>query len=112
MSNYGFWKVGNKNGLEGAESTKVTLQDGRVQTIKNKENPAVLEDEFILFSVKNSRIAQRDLLRLLPTLDEVSQNRITSLMRKHPKAFKPIISHQDYYDYIQKKEVNPQSVSR
>lgn len=105
MSNYGFWKVGNRNGLSGAESTQIILDDGRVQTIKDKENPAVLEDDFILFSVKNSRIAQRDLLRLLPQLDEVSQERITTLMKRHPKAFKPIVSHQDYSDYLQSKQV-------
>ena len=107
MSNFGFWALGQKNGLVGSESSKVELPDGRIQTIKNKENPAVLEDEFILFSVKTSRIAQADLLRLLPQLDEASQTRIRSLMKKHPMAFKPIISHQDYYDYIQAKQVNP-----
>ena len=105
MSNFGFWKVGTRNGLSGAESTQVMLDDGRVQTITDKDNPAVLEDDFILFSVRNSRIAQRDLMRLLPQLDEVSQNRIETLMKRHPKAFKPIVSHQDYSDYLQSKQV-------
>lgn len=107
MPNFGFWTFGQKNGLVGSESSKVELPDGRIQTIKDKENPAVLEDEFILFSVQTSRIAQKDLLRLLPQLDEASQTRIRNLMKKHPRAFKPIISHQDYYDYIQAKQVNP-----
>jgi len=105
MSNYGFWGIGGKNGLYGAESKKVLLDDGRVQTIKDKDHPAVLEDEFILFSVRSSMIAQRDLLRLLPQLDEVSQDRINTLMKKNPRDFKPIVSHQDYSDYIQSKQV-------
>ena len=39
MSNFGFWKVGTRNGLSGAESTQIVLDDGRVQTIKDKDNP-------------------------------------------------------------------------
>lgn len=90
MSNFGYWKVGEKNGLTGGESKKVTLPDGRVQIIKYEGFPAVLEDEFIIFAFQNSILAQRDFKRLLPQLDDISRRRLEGMMARNPRAFKPI----------------------
>ena len=107
MGNYGFWTFGERNGLAGAESKTVTLPDGRVQTIKNPDFPAVLEDSMILFSTTTSLIAQRDLVRLLPSLDPVSKKRIEDLIARNPYILKILKSHQDYEDYVQSKQVSP-----
>jgi hypothetical protein len=107
LGNYGFWAFGDRNGLEGAESKVITLTGGRVQTIKDPKFPAVLEDSMILFSTRSSLIAQRDMIRLLPTLDSVSKNRIDTLLAKNPYLLKILRSHQDYEDYVQSKQVSP-----
>ena len=39
---FGYWTFNGRNGLVGAESTQVTLPDGRRIIQKDPENPAVL----------------------------------------------------------------------
>lgn len=107
MGNYGFWTFGDRNGLEGAESRVVTLPDGRIQTIKDPNFPAVLEDSFIIFSTTTSLIAQRDMIRLIPTLDSVSKKRVEDLLARNPYLLKILRSHQDYEDYVQNRQVSP-----
>ena len=104
MSNYGYWNYGGKNGLEGAESTIVELPDGTEWLKKDPDHPCVLEDEFILFAVRNDHRAITDFNRLLPTMDAVSQERLQGLVAKHPGAFQPRLDEMTTFDNIQRKE--------
>jgi hypothetical protein len=105
MSIWGFWAFGNKCGLQGAASTIVELPDGRMLTQPNAQNPAVLEDEFILFSVRNNLRARADFYRILPTLDDESQERLQNLAGKHRRAFRITRDEQSETDAIQHKQV-------
>ena len=105
-SPYGYWEFMGKNGLAGAESTVVELQDGSTYVKKNEEYPAVLADEFILFAVRNSPVALNQFLQLFPTMDAVSQGRLTKLMNRNKKLFKLPMRGDDMAinDALQKKE--------
>ena len=106
MGEFGYWTFNNhQNGLVGAESTLVTLPDGRVVLQKDPTNPAVLEDEFILNALSHSENARSSFNKIFPTLDEVSQERLTKLLKKHPNRAKLIKDQQDWNDQIQSKEV-------
>jgi len=105
---YGFWTFGaaQVNGLQGGPTTLETLPDGRVVRVKYPGNPAVLEDEFILWTVRNNPVARRQYFDLLPTMDQVSQERLTALAQKHPDYFQwPKVDETTMDDNIQKKEV-------
>jgi hypothetical protein len=58
VANWGFWTFNNKNGLKGVASTFNELPDGRIVTVKDPVNPAVLEDEFIAHALRTSRQAR------------------------------------------------------
>jgi len=102
---YGYWTFGNQNGLYGAESTVQTLSDGRKVIRKDPDYPSVLEDEFILFAVKNDLNARHQFLALLPTMDPVSQQRLNNLMAKYPNYFLNDLDDLTLSDNIQRKQV-------
>ncbi len=104
MADYGYWNYAGRNGLEGAESTVETLPDGTQWLKKNPEHPCVLEDEFILFAVRNDHNALTQFNRLLPTMDAVSLERLQGLVAKHPGSFKPRLDETAVFDNIQRKE--------
>lgn len=103
---YGFWTFNNHmNGLEGAESTFEFLPDGRMVVVKNPDYPATLEDDFILYALRTSKVARSDYIRLFPSLDSESQGRLTALLAANPWARKLIETEQAFLDRVQKKEV-------
>ena len=102
---YGYWTFGNQNGLYGAESTIQTLADGRKITVRNPEYPAVLEDHFILFAVRNDLNARGQFFKLLPTMDPVSQQRLNGLVAKYPNYFLIDLDDLTLSDNIQRKQV-------
>lgn len=103
---FGYWTFnGHQNGLYGAESTHVILPDGRRVIQKDSDHPAVLEDDFILNALSRSPAARASFKQIFPTLDPISQDRLTKLIRKHPNRAKLIKSGQDWADQVQAKEV-------
>ena len=88
MADFGYWTFAGKNGLQGAESSLVELDDGRVMLVKDPDYPAVLEDDQILFALKQSRVARVQFNNLFPTLDQVSQFRLNELLAANPWAAK------------------------
>ena len=104
-SNLGFWLFNSTNGLRGAQSTFEHLPDGRIVLVKDPNNPAVLEDEFIVYSLQHSPQARNDFNRLFPGLDVESQERLTNLIERNPRATKLLVDSQVYEDNIQKKQV-------
>ena len=105
MSSYGYWEFAGKNGLEGAPNTEEILPDGRLLTVKDPDFPAVLQDQFILYALSHSRRARADFNRLFPTLDAVSQDRLTELILLNKRAASLILSDQEFADAIQHKDV-------
>ncbi len=104
---YGFWTFnGHQNGLYGAESTIEYLPNGQMLTVKDPDYPAWLEDEFILYSLRTSAQARKDFDRYFPALDDVSKERLTSLLAQNPWARKLIESEQVFLDKLQKREVS------
>ena len=81
------------------------LPDGREQLVKDPENPAVLEDDFILYALSHSRRARSDFSLLFPDLDQVSQDRLANLILRNKRAASLILSDQAFADAIQHKEV-------
>ena len=104
-TNYGYWEFGGKNGLVGSASVEAELPDGRILTQKDPDNPAVLEDSFILYALRTSRRARSDFSRLFPSLDDDSQDRLTTLILRNKRASSLILDDQDFADAIQHKEV-------
>jgi hypothetical protein len=104
---YGYWTYGTRNGLEGAESTLKELPNGQVVRLKDPDHPCVLEDEFILFAVRNDLNARRQFFTLLPTMDAVSQERLNGLVGRYPSAFNVTLDSTTLSDNIQMKGVVP-----
>lgn len=104
-SPYGFWTFGGKNGLVGGPSTTEELSDGRKITHKHESLPAVLQDEFILDILSHSPQARVDFERIFPTLDQISQARLTDLITKNRQLAKLVVCEQDYLDNIQRVQV-------
>lgn len=103
---FGYWTYnGRKNGLKGGPSTAVQLPDGRIVVQKYEGNPALLEDEFIMYALSHSRRARADFCRFFPDLDPVSQNRLTDLILLNPRASQLILSDQEFADAIQHENV-------
>lgn len=104
---YGFWTLGrSQNGLQGGPTTIETLPDGRQVRVKYPGNPALLEDEFILFTVRNNPVARKQYFDLIPTMDAVSQKRLNDLAAKRPDFFRwPKVDDLTLNDNIQRKEV-------
>lgn len=103
--NYGFWLFSGKNGLKGAASTFRDLPDGRVVTVKDPDNPAVLEDEFIAHALRTSRQARRDFSRLFPSLLPEEQERLTNLILNNPRQTSLLVSETDFHDALQSRQV-------
>jgi hypothetical protein len=102
---YGYWSYGGKDGLFGAQSTIETLRDGRKIRTIDPDYPAVLEDEFILWAVKNDKTALQSFRARLPTMDAVSQVRLNDLVAQYPAHFIDRTDHLTLSDNIQHKQV-------
>ena len=102
---YGYWTYVSKDGLYGAESTIETLRDGRRILVRDPDYPAVLEDEYILWAVKNDKAALRSFRERLPTMDTVSQARLNALVEKYPAHFIDRTDHLTLSDSIQHRQV-------
>ena len=102
---FGYWTFNGGNGLVGAESTLVTLPDGRRILQKDPDNPAALEDDFILHALSHSVPARASFEKIFPTLDEVSQNRLRVMLKRHPQMSYLLKSSNDWADQIQSKEI-------
>ncbi len=103
---FGYWTYNSgRNGLKGGPTTLLQLPDGRVVAQKYEGNPALLEDEFILYALRHSRRARADFCRFFPDLDPVSQGRLTDLILLNPRASALIRSDQDFADAIQHENV-------
>lgn len=103
--NLGYWLYNNRNGLEGKASTLVEMADGRVVVQKDPDNPAVLEDEYIIYCLQTSRRARADFCRLFPDLDSDSQERLTDMINANPAATKLLRDSQEFFDMVQDNEV-------
>lgn len=103
--NWGFWLFNNKNGLKGLASTKETLPDGRVVIVKDPTNPAVLEDNNILYCLATCRQAREDYIRLFPDLLPEEQARLTTLIESNKNRSSLIRDTQAYEDMIQRVAV-------
>lgn len=99
--NYGFWNYGGRNGLKGAASTLEVLPDGRRVIVKDPVNPALLEDEFIVYSLQRVPQARHDFNRLFPTLLPDEQARYVNLFAANPRAAAPMLDEQTFYDNLQ-----------
>lgn len=102
---YGYWTFGNKDGLYGAESTLQEQSDGSFIRVKDPDYPAVLEDDFILWAVKNDKAALRSFNRRLPTMDPVSQTRLNGLVERYPAHFRVREDSTVMSDNLQRKQV-------
>jgi hypothetical protein len=102
---YGYWEFGGKNGLAGKASTLEELPDGRVVLVKDPDNPAVCEDELIVYALQRSRQARSDFCRIYPTLLAEEQERLTTLIEENPRVRLLIADSQDYADLIQHTDV-------
>ena len=102
---YGYWTYGGKDGLYGAESTLQEQPDGSIILVKDSEYPAVLEDRYILWAVKNDKAALRSFNDRLPTMDLVSQARLNDLVARYPAHFFDREDSTTMSDGIQRKQV-------
>jgi hypothetical protein len=105
VENWGFWLFSGKNALRGKASTIVEVPGGRMVLQKDPLNPAVLEDEFIIFALRTSRQARADFNRLFPTMLPEEQERLTTLLGKNKRATALLWDDQAFYDMVQHRDV-------
>lgn len=105
MSPWGFWTFNNKNGLAGLASTTEELPDGRIVTVKDPDNPAVLEPEFIAHALRTSRQARYDFNRLFPSLQADEQERLADIIIQNPRATALLQDDQTFHDILQQRGV-------
>jgi hypothetical protein len=102
---YGYWTYGGKDGLYGAESTLQEQPDGSIRIVKDPDYPAVLEDRYILWAVKNDKAALQSFNDRLPTMDPVSQTRLNDLVARYPAHFVVRQDSTTMSDNLQQKQV-------
>lgn len=100
-----YWLFAGKNGLKGVASTTRTEPDGRVVTVKDPVNPAIIKDENILYALRTSRIARAEFNQLFPLLLPEEQARLTELIELNPRISSLISNPQDIFDAMQKAQV-------
>jgi len=105
VADFGYWTVSGRNGLQGGPSTLEELPDGRPLLVKYEGNPAVLEDDYILYALSHIPQARVSFSKLFPFLDEVSQMRLANLILFNKRASALIRSDTDFYDAVQHAEV-------
>jgi hypothetical protein len=103
--NYGYWSYNGTNGLRGAASTIEVLPDGRRVIVRDPTNPALLEDEFIIYSIQRVPQARHDFNRLFPTLLPEEQERLSNLLASNPRAAQPLLNDQTFNDNLQLNQV-------
>lgn len=103
---YGYWTFDGRNGLAGAASTIEVLPDGRRVIVPNPENPAVLEDAFILSALQMSPKARNDFNIIFPTLLPEEQERLSNLLAENPRISLLETDPQTYNDNIQQYDVS------
>ncbi len=104
-SPYGYWTYGGKDGLYGAESTLQEQPDGSTIIVKDPDYPAVLEDAYILWAVRNDKAALQTFNHRLPTMDPVSQTRLNDLVARYPAHFAERLDSTTVSDGIQRRQV-------
>jgi len=104
-----YWSFNNHTqlGLDGVEGTLQILDDcfGRTVVHPDTTNPAVLQDEVILYALRMSGRARHDFRRLFPSLTVDEQERLTSLLELNPRISALVMDEQKFCDAIQSKDV-------
>ena len=98
-----YWDFNNTCGLKGAPSTLDQTPDGRMVIVKDPDNPAVLEDNFIIEALQRSRIARADFNRIYPTLLPEEQDRLAEIVMSIPRLRKLMNDDTDWFDKVQSK---------
>lgn len=84
---YGWWTWNNhKNGLAGVPD--------------DPDNPAVLHEDYIIYSLKTSKVAVVQFERLFPTLLPEEQDRLLDMLDRHPFAKRLFRDNQIFYDML------------
>lgn len=99
--NYGYWAYNGTNGLKGVASTIEVTASGKRVIVRNPTNPALLEDDFIIYSIQRVPQARHDFNRLFPTLLPEEQERYVSLFTNNPRAAMPLLNDQTFSDNLQ-----------
>jgi len=69
----------------------------------DSSNPALLEDDFIIFALQHSAEARATLEKILPSLLPEEQARIQTLLDNHPDS-RLIVEDQTVSDSVQRKQ--------
>lgn len=91
--------------MEGIANTTRELPDGRIQIVPDPDFPAVLPDEYILYSLQHSPPARSQFTMLFPSLDPRSQARLTELIQTSSSLSRLIRSDQAFSDMLQRRDV-------
>lgn len=101
----GYWTFNGTNGLKGVAGTYEEIPDGRVVYTPDPTNPAVLNDETIVYMLTTSRIAREEFNRIYPTLLPEEQERLDALLAARPRLLNMLFQDpQAEADAIQRKQ--------
>ena len=100
-----YWLFTGKNGLKGVDPTYRTEPDGRVVTVPDPVNPAVMQSSTIAYCLRTSRIARLEFTQIFPSLLPEEQERLTDLIVMNPRQTSLLRDDQDFADAIQHKQV-------
>jgi len=98
----GYWVFNNRNALKGVNGTLEQLPDGRIIVHPDPDNPAVLSDENIIYSLQRSRVARAEFNQIYPSLLPEEQERLDTLIAENPRLTSCLLTgDQSVYDGIQ-----------
>lgn len=102
-----YWTFDGKNGLEGAASTVVQLDDcfNRLLIQADPDHPAVLNDADILYCINTSRAARAAFDVAWPSLSPEAQARLTLLLQDNPRTARLIEDDKDLADKEQRRAI-------
>lgn len=84
---FGWWTWNNHyNGLAGVPG--------------DPDNPAVLHEDYIIYSLKTSRVAVAQFERMFPTLLPEEQERLLDILDRHPFARRLFRDNHIFYDML------------
>ena len=101
-----YWIMDGKNALKGVNGTLEELPDGRFVYHPDPDNPAVLSDEDIIYSLQHSREARRQFNLIYPSLLPEEQERLDTLIAENPRLTSRLVEDsQSFYDKAQTQAI-------
>lgn len=99
------WSYNNTNGLLGKKGSAIVDDMDRVVIQPDPDDPAVLQDAFILDGIKTCPFLRIAFNQQFDSLPADAQQRLTNLIEENPFLAAPVMDDQQFTDNVQAKAV-------